>query len=339
MVDFPTRGENTLDLFLTNRPSLINRCQGLPGISDHDVVFVDSNIRARLQKPPKRNIRLWDKADFDEIRQRVRQFTSDLIAKHSPDTPVEELWSKIRSEINSLMEELVPTKMSSTRWNQPWINRKVKQLRRGKKRCHKRARQTKSNQWWSKYRELQKLVQAECRRAYSEYMRHIICGEYEGEAKNKRFWSYVKSLRRDSCGVAPLKKDGVTHIDNQAKAEILNSQFASVFTKEDTGDLPQMGESPYPDIPDIQIHVPGVAKLLRELNPHKASGPDEVPARFLKECADELAPALGLLFEASLKQCTVPHDWQEATVTPLFKKGKRAKASNYRPVSLTSICC
>ena len=44
MVHFPTRGSNTLDLFLSNRPSLINHCTALPGIGDHDIVFIDSGI-------------------------------------------------------------------------------------------------------------------------------------------------------------------------------------------------------------------------------------------------------------------------------------------------------
>ena len=81
-------------------------------------------------------------------------------------------------------------------------------------------------------------------------MSSIICGEYETGNK-KRFWSYVKLLRRDNCGVAPLKKDGIMFTQNEAKADILNQQFASVFSHEDTSALPDMGPSSYPDMPDI----------------------------------------------------------------------------------------
>ena len=35
----------------------------------------------------------------------------------------------------------------------------------------------------------------------------------------------------------------------------------------------------------------------------------------------------------------VPSDWKVANVTPIYKKGSKAEAGNYRPVSLTSICC
>ena len=43
------------------------------------------------------------------------------------------------------------------------------------------------------------------------------------------------------------------------------------------------------------------------------------------------------LFNLSLESGTVPQDWRDAIVSPLLKKGSRAKAENYRPVSLTSI--
>ena len=45
-------------------------------------------------------------------------------------------------------------------------------------------------------------------------------------------------------------------------------------------------------MPDINIHVNGVAKLLRGLKAHKATGPDEVPARLLREAAYHLAPII-----------------------------------------------
>ena len=38
LADFPTRDKNILDVFLTNRPSLIQICKPLPGVSDHEIV-------------------------------------------------------------------------------------------------------------------------------------------------------------------------------------------------------------------------------------------------------------------------------------------------------------
>ena len=82
----------------------------------------------------------------------------------------------------------------------------------------------------------------------------------------------------------------------------------------------------------------GVTKLLQGLNPYKASGPDNLLSKFLKEAASEVAPALQLIFTASLQQGKVPDVWKIAEVTPIFKKGDRSTPSNYRPISLTAIC-
>ena len=123
------------------------------------------------------------------------------------------------------------------------------------------------------------------------------------------------------------------------RAEILNNQFTSVFTTEDPSKpLPDIGPSPRPKVADISIQQNGVLKLLQRLNRHKATGPEEVSAKLLKETAQQVAPALTLLLQASLDQGTIPEKWKAANITPLFKKGDRSVAVNYCPVSLTSVC-
>jgi len=100
-----------------------------------------------------------------------------------------------------------------------------------------------------------------------------------------------------------------------------------------------MGNIHYPVMPAIEVDTGGIAKLLFEIDPYKAMGPDEIPPRLLKELSSEIAPCLSLVFRASLKQGILPSDWKTALVTPLFKKGSRNDPYNYRPISLTSVCC
>jgi hypothetical protein len=59
----------------------------------------------------------------------------------------------------------------------------------------------------------------------------------------------------------------------------------------------------------------------------------------LKMCASNLGRLLSIIFKKSLATSLVPHQWLTANVSPLFKKGSRPEASNYRPVSLTSVLC
>ena len=71
----------------------------------------------------------------------------------------------------------------------------------------------------------------------------------------------------------------------------------------------------------------------------KSSGPDNLHPMFLKELAMELSEPLCIIFNTSIMTNTIPNDWKKGHISALFKKGQRCLASNYRPVSLTSIIC
>ena len=75
------------------------------------------------------------------------------------------------------------------------------------------------------------------------------------------------------------------------------------------------------------------------MNPSKALGPDELHPRVLKELAAELGPVFVHLFQKSLDTGEIPKECSLANICPLFKKGDRALAYNYRPVSLTCVPC
>ena len=92
-------------------------------------------------------------------------------------------------------------------------------------------------------------------------------------------------------------------------------------------------------MPDIQLSENGILKLLKDLNPHKAAGPDELKPLVLKELREVIAPMLRVIFQRSIETGRVPKDWNDANVYPLFKKGDKSTASNYRPISLTCILC
>ena len=89
----------------------------------------------------------------------------------------------------------------------------------------------------------------------------------------------------------------------------------------------------------VTVEPKGVEKLLKGLKSEKAAGPDKISPSILKELADVLCTPLAKLFQNSIDSGEVPKQWREAMVTPIFKKGDKHLASNYRPVSLTSICC
>ena len=173
-----------------------------------------------------------------------------------------------------------------------------------------------------------------------QYVNNILQTSLE-EGNSKPFYRYVKSKKEDNIGVSPLKEDGKLHVTAQKKCEILAAQFRSVFTddKNDPQSDVLLHGPAYPPVEELIIRDEGVAKLLADINPSKASGPDEIPCRLLKELAQELAPVFASLFRQSLSTGDLPSSWLHAWITPVFKKGSRCEPENYRPVSLTCVMC
>ena len=103
--------------------------------------------------------------------------------------------------------------------------------------------------------------------------------------------------------------------------------------------LPEDLRNPTPKMPDIKVSEAGIAKLLKNLKPKKAAGPDRNKPVVLQELREELVPILKVLFERSLESGAVPLIWNSANVSPIFKKSEKSAAANYRPISLTCILC
>ena len=332
-----TRESRILDLFCTNKPGLTKSVNVIPGLSDHEIVCADCNIKARITKKPPRKIHLWSKADWQSLRTKLCEFRDDFISSCHLRS-VEENYSKFKNEIESLMTKYIPSKMTSTRFNMPWFNNTIKRMCKKKQRLFNKAKRTKLNRHWQQYRAFKKDVLKSIRKQRWKYINDILQVSLE-QGDSKPFWSYIRAQRQDNSGVSPLLKQGVLHTDNLSKAKILNDQFSSVFTQEDTTDIPHLHNPAYKDISELHISQEGVEKLLRNVKASKASGPDRVPCRFLTELAPELAPILTKIFQQSLKDGVLPSDWKKADVAPVFKKGAKDLAENYRPVSLTCVCC
>ena len=63
-------------------------------------------------------------------------------------------------------------------------------------------------------------------------------------------------------------------------------------------------------MPCIDVIINGVFKLLQSINPSKASGPDDIPEKVSKGCAQVLAPWVADFFQQSSEQSSFPDDWK-----------------------------
>ncbi|KAI8486064.1 hypothetical protein Bbelb_361640 [Branchiostoma belcheri] len=129
---------------------------------------------------------------------------------------------------------------------------------RKKQRLYNKAKKRGQEEDWNKYKRVKRGVQKSIRQAHSKYVADIL-----GEAivdKPKTFWSYIKGLRKDIVGVAPLKVGNTIISDSGKKAEALSSQLKSVFTEEDTTDIPSLDQPCTPPMEHIEVSTDGVEK-------------------------------------------------------------------------------
>ena len=86
----------------------------------------------------------------------------------------------------------------------------------------------------------------------------------------------------------------------------------------------------------MQFAVKHFVEAIKELNPNSAPGFDGFPAILLKQCANELAVPLNMLWSKSFNDGEIPTSLKFSLVSPLHKGESRLFCKHYRPVALTS---
>ena len=155
--------------------------------------------------------------------------------------------------------------------------------------------------------------------------------------------SEYKHKKKDNSTITALKDKGILFTEPKQKADILNQQFQSVFSEKTSISREHfikenyINEQPHPSSPEINITCNGVRKLLESLNPYKAAGPDSIKPKILKELSSQIAPILTTIFKVSLDTSQIPQQWKTANVQPVYKKGNKHDAVNYRPIPVDTL--
>ena len=363
MVNEPTRGENVLDLFLTSNHTLVNEVKVSPGIADHDIVVASINIKPNISKQVPRKVPLFKKANWTDFRTYMNE-KKDEILKNLHQECVEVIWSAFKNALQSGISKYIPVKKFGTKRSLPWITQEIKRLVRKRDSLYQKQKRGRPKDRHH-FKQVKHFVQSKIKTAYNNYLQNILGLTEDGSDTTgndsgfvpKKLFSLIKNARQDAQGVSPLNdpRTNQTSSINKEKANILNRQFQSVFSQLSplklgqictdklqqyfNRNIPDKFKCSYPQMPDININLNGIIKLLYNLRPDKAAGPDEIRPIVLRELRVEIAPVIQLIFEKSLATGTLPSDWTKANVSPIFKKGEKSDPSNYRPISLTCILC
>ncbi len=246
--------------------------------------------------------------------QEFKQLFMDEYQNRSPD----ENYKKLKSHIITLLINMCPPKCHAIILAHLGIIRQSKECAIRSRDHTIKLNALTNTIYWDAYNTHKKNTLTSIRKSPGTYI-HGILQDSLDNSNTKPFWKFVKVQKQDNVGVTPMKVDGYLHTDSKDRANILNEQFKSVFTKNNQTITPRFIGPRFPPIQHLTITVKGVEKLLSNIKVNKASGPDNIPCRILQELSTELDAMLTVIFQQSLSSGKPPTNWLKAEVAPIVK--------------------
>ena len=333
------RGQDTphlLDLVIVNEENMIEQINHLSPLGSSDHCTLEFEYQCYVTRKESVMPRpLLHRANFEAIRNFIEQENWEQTLQHKT---VEEQWNIIKGKILESHDRFVPVSYKTKKWTCPLNRTEIKEIKK-KHRCWTRYLETRDPRKLDEYKRQRNKVKNIMRKGRNQVERNI-AENIKGNPK--LFWNYINKRCKTKSTIPDLEEnrpnEKIVHTSDYYKAEHLNQYFQSVQTMEPQGDLPNLDVANTPaKLGTVDISPQLIEKKLKKLKISKSPGPDNIYPRILKESAKELSIPLCTLFQNSLENGTVPLDWKTASICAIHKKGPKNLASNYRPISLTSV--
>ena len=337
---FTEHSSSLLDLILvSNKEHLILHGVGVPFLDQqlryHCPIYGFCNFSKPKAKAFARHIWMYNNGNFGLLREKASS-----IDWHTLENDDISLYaSNLNSTILSLTKECIPNKSIRVRTSDPpWITTLLKRQIRKRKRLYRKAKQTNLEPNWIKFRQLRNETNTMIRNSKQQFYDNIAEKLKSKSLSSKDWWSTLKTFISPNLysAIPPIESEGIIYTDDFEKANLFNNYFQGQTVLDDSNAvLPELPEPSYlTSLSSIAFDPQEVEEILRTLKTDKASGPDGLSNRILKELSHELSSPLCSLFNKSLSLGKFPSPYKDANVTPVHKKGDLSLVSNYRPISL-----
>ncbi|KAJ3662053.1 hypothetical protein Zmor_006420 [Zophobas morio] len=321
---------SVLDLIISSSPDLLSNLEFTSPIGKSDHVTIMANLQVSF--PTHNRI-----ISFTRSITNYRMLENDLVETNweallMHDT-VEENWEVFKSHLLELSSQNSVSRTFTRSAKKPWINHQILQMVRRKKILWKTYKRTGNEMDYAAHRTFSNLLASKIKDSKVAYEARL------ANSKNpKCFYKYIRDTLGGSVRTPQIQNSvGTLITENEDIANVFADSFANQFTIEPLHSPPDIAAPQCSvSLSSVDFIEDEIRVKLQKLKKTKSPGPDEISAAILSEYASALASPLSLLMRQSLNSGEVPENWRVATVKPIFKKGNKLDAGNYRPISLTS---
>ena len=183
----------------------------------------------------------------------------------------------------------------------PWITGPILHLIKKKNSVRKKLKSSPSNHLKEKFKHLRAKVKRLLRESRDNFFDSL---ESMFKSNPKRFWSILKYKSQsknipDVISTASAVRT-TTNVEQSLRtisdnaediSNMFNNYFTSVFTTDNLSE-DSTSETSYPTVTELSFSANEVQTVLDALEVTKATGPDEIPARLLKETSYAIASSL-----------------------------------------------
>ena len=333
MIDVPTHQHGkTLDLCYVSNASYIKNINVLSKdeicSSDHYGVTFELTSRAK-SNISKRKIYDFKRANWSDLNRDLNSVPWD---RYIESCDPNEGWGFFRNTLNRLMVKHIPTITIKDEGRPPWFDSEVINLGKKKGRLHKKYKDTGTPADYARYSQCRKKLKL----MIEEKMESNLNDDDNDPALlSKKFWGHLKSTSKSTRIPESVYYNSRHRNNPRDQAILFNRFFADQFSDSSLYDIDIEWDND--DTNNIDFSLSKIRKLLHQVKPRKAPGPDGIHGMVLKNCAFGLAYPLSMLFRVSYNTGIIPVEWKLANVVPVHKKGTKADVENYRPISLTCL--
>ena len=219
-----------------------------------------------------------------------------------------------------------------------WSNSRLRSLKRVRNALQRKLRRQRTP---DNKRDFQSASNAYRSLNATLYKTYVLRVQIKLRANPSGFWRFINSKRKS----AAIPKN--VYFENQVSASALElsqlfaKHFASVFEANCASELEivEAIRNVPSDLIDLGVFAVTSDMILSATKKLKRSyvpGPDGLPAILICRCIGNLVKPLSSIFNRSLEQAKFPRIWKKSFMTPVFKKGDRYDATNYRGITSLS---